>query len=84
MIAYYLPSGESVEVAGGKPAGPIAAEFNATVVKEAIREAHSLVPGYTYKGFVAKVAGADCAPPATWSHFSGDASSTSGALLKRM
>ena len=31
------------------------------MVREAIREAQSLVLGYTYKGFVAKVAGAGCA-----------------------
>jgi uncharacterized protein YbcV (DUF1398 family) len=61
MIAYYLPSGESVGLSGAKPPGPVAAEFNAAVVREAIREAQSLVPGYTYKGFVAKVAGAGCA-----------------------
>jgi hypothetical protein len=31
------------------------------VVKEAIREAQALVPEYTYKGFVAKIARAGCA-----------------------
>jgi uncharacterized protein YbcV (DUF1398 family) len=31
------------------------------VVRESIREAQALVPGYTYKGFCAKVAGAGCA-----------------------
>ena len=61
MIAYYLPSGESVELSSVKPPGPVATEFNAAAVREAIREAQSLVPGYTYKGFVAKVAGAGCA-----------------------
>jgi uncharacterized protein YbcV (DUF1398 family) len=61
MTAYYLPSGESVELSSAKPPGPVAAEFNAAVVREAIEEAQSLVPGYTYKGFVAKVAGAGCA-----------------------
>jgi uncharacterized protein YbcV (DUF1398 family) len=61
MLAYYVPSGESVELPGAKPAVSVAAEFNAAVVKEAIREAQTLVPGYTYKGFVAKIAGAGCA-----------------------
>lgn len=61
MVAYYLPSGESVELPGAKPSVPVAAEFNAVVVREAIREAQTLVPGYTYKGFVGKVAGAGCA-----------------------
>lgn len=61
MVAYYLPSGESVDLSGAKSPGPVAAEFSAAVVREAIREAQSLVPGYTYKGFVAKVAAAGCA-----------------------
>ena len=61
MIAYYLPNGENVEFPGAKPSVPVAADFNATVVKEAIREAQTLAPGYTYKGFVAKVAAAGCA-----------------------
>jgi uncharacterized protein YbcV (DUF1398 family) len=59
MVAYYLPNGESVELPGAKPS--VAAEFNAAVVRGAIREAQTLVPGYTYKGFVAKVTGAGCA-----------------------
>jgi uncharacterized protein YbcV (DUF1398 family) len=61
VVAYYLPNADSVELSGAKPSGPVAATFNATVVKEAIREAQTLAPGYTYKGFVAKVAGAGCA-----------------------
>jgi uncharacterized protein YbcV (DUF1398 family) len=56
--AYYLPNGESVELSGTRPSEPVAVSFNATVVKEAIREAQTLAPGYTYKGFVA---GAGCA-----------------------
>jgi uncharacterized protein YbcV (DUF1398 family) len=60
-VAYYLPSGESVELPGAKPSVPVAAQFEAAVVKEAIREAQNLVPGYTYKGLVTKVAGAGCA-----------------------
>jgi uncharacterized protein YbcV (DUF1398 family) len=58
MVAYYLPNGESVEFSGSKPTLPVAAEFDATAVREAIREAQTLVSGYTYKGFIAKVAGA--------------------------
>ncbi len=61
MVAYYSPSGETVEFTGAKPALPVAADFDATAVKEAIREAQTLVPGYTYKGFLTKVAGAGCA-----------------------
>jgi uncharacterized protein YbcV (DUF1398 family) len=61
MIAYYLPCGEAVEFPGAKPALPVATDFDATAVKEAIREAQTLTPGYTYKGFISKVAGAGCA-----------------------
>jgi uncharacterized protein YbcV (DUF1398 family) len=61
MVSYYLPSGDSVELSGAKASMPVAAAFNAAVVREAIREAQTLAPGYTYMGFVAKVAGAGCA-----------------------
>jgi uncharacterized protein YbcV (DUF1398 family) len=61
MVAYYSPSGETVEFSGAKPILPVAADFDATTVKEAIREAQTLAPSYTYKGFIAKVAGAGCA-----------------------
>jgi uncharacterized protein YbcV (DUF1398 family) len=57
MVAYYSPSGEAVEFSGAKPALPVAAD----TVKQAIREAQSLIPGYTYKGFITKVAAAGCA-----------------------
>lgn len=58
---YYLCSGEAIELEASHPPTPIAGQFDAAVVKEAIREAQALVPGYTYKGFCAKVAGAGCA-----------------------
>jgi uncharacterized protein YbcV (DUF1398 family) len=60
-IAYYAPSGESVEFSGAKPSVPVAADFNASLVRQAIREAQTLAPGYTYAGFVDKVAVAGCA-----------------------
>ena len=60
-VAYYSPSGEVVEFSGSKPALPVAAAFNAATVKAAIREAQTLAPGYTYRGFVSKVAEAGCA-----------------------
>jgi uncharacterized protein YbcV (DUF1398 family) len=60
-VAYYSPSGEAVEFSGAKPALPVAAHFDATAVKEAIREAQTLIPAYTYKGFISKVARAGCA-----------------------
>ena|ERR1700690_2462828 len=61
IVSYYLPSGDSVELSGAKATIPVAAAFNAAVVREAIREAQTLAPGYTYKGFVRKAAGAGCA-----------------------
>ena len=61
MVSYYLPTGDSAELAGAKVPIPIAAAFNAAVVSEAIREAQTLTSRYTYKVFVTKVAGAGCA-----------------------
>jgi uncharacterized protein YbcV (DUF1398 family) len=58
--AYYMPDGAAIELET-KRTGPVAERFNATAIKEALREAQALVPGYTYKGFCAKVAGAGCA-----------------------
>jgi len=58
---YYLPGGETIELETERMLVPVADRFDATVVKDAIREAQSQVPGYTYKGFCAKVAQAGCA-----------------------
>ena len=58
---YYLPGGEAVELEATRTTVPVAERFDAPVVKEAIREAQALSPGYTYGGFCAKVAGAGCA-----------------------
>ena len=58
---YYLPSGESVEWPMDHSDKPVAAEFDTTAVKEAIREAQMMVPGFTYRGFCSIVADAGCA-----------------------
>lgn len=58
---YYLPNGEAFELKTAPTPTPVAETFDASVVKEAIHEAQMLVPGYTYKGFCAKVARAGCA-----------------------
>jgi uncharacterized protein YbcV (DUF1398 family) len=58
---YYLPDGEAVELASARATVPVAERFDAAIVREAIGEAQALVPGYTYKGFCAKVAAAGCA-----------------------
>lgn len=61
IVVYYLPSGETIDLYGTKPALPVTADFDVTTVKEAIGEAQTLAPGYSYKGFIAKAAGAGCA-----------------------
>jgi len=58
---YYMPSGEGIELKTEPTPTAVAEAFDAQAVREAIREAQALVPGYTYKGFCAKVAGAGCA-----------------------
>jgi uncharacterized protein YbcV (DUF1398 family) len=58
---YYMPSGETLELKTEPTPTPVAESFNGRLVREAIREAQVLAPGYTYKGFCAKGAGAGCA-----------------------
>jgi uncharacterized protein YbcV (DUF1398 family) len=58
---YYMPNGEMLELKTVPTPTLVAQSFDAPVVREAIREAQQLVPGYTYKGFCAKVAKAGCA-----------------------
>ncbi len=58
---YYLPDGDSIALANPLPAEPVAAAFLPQVVAEAVREAQSLAPGYSYKGFCRKVTQAGCA-----------------------
>jgi uncharacterized protein YbcV (DUF1398 family) len=58
---YYLKNGEAVTLNAARTSTPVAERFDAEAVRAAIREAQDLVPGYTYKGFCAKVAGAGCA-----------------------
>ena len=58
---YYMPNGEALELKTEPTPTPVAETFDGSVVREAIREAQELVPGYTYKGFCAKVSGAGCA-----------------------
>lgn len=59
--AYYLDDGRALELATEPTLTPVSQHFEAAKVQEAIREAQALVPGYTYKGFCAKVAAAGCA-----------------------
>lgn len=57
---YYMPDGESIELETERTPAPVATRFDAAAIKAAIREARALAPGYTYKGFCAKVVAAGC------------------------
>lgn len=57
----YLAGGEALELEAARLSIPVAEHFDAAVVKDAIREAQQMVPGYSYKKFCAKVMGAGCA-----------------------
>lgn len=58
---YFQPDGDSVELPTHEVAVPVAPIFDVPLIRAAIVEAQSLVPGYTYKGFCDKVAAAGCA-----------------------
>jgi uncharacterized protein YbcV (DUF1398 family) len=59
--AYYTLDGQTLDLAAEPTRTPIAASFDAAIVREAIGEAQAQAPGYTYKGFREKVAAAGCA-----------------------
>jgi uncharacterized protein YbcV (DUF1398 family) len=61
MRTYYLAGGEALELETTRLSIPVAERFDAAVVKDAIREAQQMVPGYSYKKFCATVMGAGCA-----------------------
>jgi uncharacterized protein YbcV (DUF1398 family) len=55
---YYLPDGESIEVATSKPDVPAAEKFDAARVEAAVRQ--SQAGTHTYKEFCRKVMAAGC------------------------
>ena len=59
--AFYLPDGTAHTLQIHRTEGPVAKGFEAAVVREAIREAQTKAPGYTYHGFCEKVVAAGCA-----------------------
>jgi len=61
LASYYAVSGESCELPTHRVETPVSPAFDSSLVREAIKEAQSLVPGYTYLGFCEKVAAAGCA-----------------------
>ncbi len=58
---YYRPAGETLELTSAWAPETVAERFDPEAVKSALREAQMQVPGYTYKGFCAKVTAAGCA-----------------------
>jgi uncharacterized protein YbcV (DUF1398 family) len=60
-VTYHLPSGDGAVVAAPDITGPVAPRFDATIVEQAVREAQTNAPGYTYLGFCSKVRAAGCA-----------------------
>lgn len=58
---YYLSDGESLELSSPDSDVKVSALFDASTVEAAVREAQTKAPGYTYKGFCAKVMQAGCA-----------------------
>lgn len=59
-IAYYLPSGQSVTCATEPAPAAESPAFDVAVVRAAIRDAQTKAPGYTYRGFCARVVAAGC------------------------
>lgn len=57
---YYLPNGESLEVAAEGVAAPMGSTFDVPVIQAAIREAQANGPSYAYRGFCEKVVVAGC------------------------
>lgn len=57
---YYMPDGQAITLKTATTE-PVAKRFDAATIKVAIGEAQVMVPGYTYKGFCAKVTRAGCA-----------------------
>lgn len=58
---YYLASGGSVALPLPDDDIAVTEAFDAGAIRQAIREAQSGVPGYTYKGFCRTVTAAGCA-----------------------
>lgn len=51
---YYAADGESVELRGQEAEADVAPSLDAEALGAAIREAQTLAPGYTYRGFCTK------------------------------
>ena len=60
-VTYFLPDGDSIELPMAREGAGVAAEFRASAVAQAVREAQANAPGYTYAGFSSTVKAAGCA-----------------------
>ena len=58
---YYRPGGEALELQTEPAPALVAERFDTPVIEQALAEAQALAPGYSYRGFCAKVAAAGCA-----------------------
>ena len=58
---YYLTDGDNVVLPMDIAKAPVAAAFDTAAIQAAIKDAQSLVPGYTYRKFCTRVMGAGCA-----------------------
>jgi uncharacterized protein YbcV (DUF1398 family) len=59
-VGYHLPSGETVTLAGHRPAAAASPYFDVDTVVACIREAQAGGSGYTYPGFCERVVRAGC------------------------
>lgn len=57
---YYLPEGESIEIATGAATPPVAETFDSSAVAAAVRWAQAGGADYSYKGFCERVMEAGC------------------------
>lgn len=57
---FWLPDGRFVDLTMQVIATPVAANFDASAIQAAIKEAQQQVPGYTYQGFCSKAVAAGC------------------------
>ncbi|WP_127089024.1 DUF1398 domain-containing protein [Aquabacter cavernae] len=57
---YYTAEGDWLELQIHQVDGPVAAVFDVPRIRDAIRQAQQLAPGYSYKGFCRTVVDAGC------------------------
>lgn len=58
---YYRPDGDSLELPTDRAGVAVAGKLDPDALQSAIREAQTLAPGYSYRGFCLKAKAAGCA-----------------------